>query len=150
MSNGRKHDRAGRSKREPRHVRLYHALLKSDAWAGLDCVARAAYVELLDRYGGPGSNNGRIPMSERELADKLNVSRATAHRALDRLIVRGFIEQTRKGAFSVKDRQASTWRVMEFMCDATGDLSRPPWKEKNTASQVYPYGQRHEARRATS
>lgn len=146
----RKSDRTGRSKREPRHVRLYHAMLKSDAWAGLDCVARAAYVQLLDRYGGPGSNNGRIPYSEREMADALNVSRATAHRALEKLVQREFIKQTRKGTFTVKDRQASTWRVMEFMCDVTGDLSRPPWKEKITASPEYPYGQRHEARRATS
>ena len=64
--------------------------------------------------------------------------------------LREFIKQTRKGTFTVKDRQASTWRVMEFMCDVTGDLSRPPWKEKITASPEYPYGQRHEARRATS
>ena len=65
-------------------------------------VARCAYVELAARYAGPGSNNGRLPFSLREMAVKLNVSKATAQRALHKLQERGFIVEMKKGAFSYK------------------------------------------------
>src|SRR4051794_24909515 len=74
-----------------RHVRLYHSLLKSKAWKSLDAVARALYVEIAMRYGGPGSNNGRIPYSIREGATALKIGKSKAATALQVLQNRGFI-----------------------------------------------------------
>ena len=59
--------------------------MRTAAWRDLDAVARCAYIELASRYAGPGSNNGRIPYSLREMAEALGTSKATAMRALARL-----------------------------------------------------------------
>lgn len=64
--------------KEPRHVRLYHWLTDTEAWRDLDCVARCVYLQLARRYGGPDSNNGRIPYSLTEIADDLGVSKPAA------------------------------------------------------------------------
>ena len=62
--------RVNRTGRNPgahaRHVRLYHFMMKTAAWHNLSANARAIYVEIGSRYGGAGSNNGRIPFSVRE------------------------------------------------------------------------------------
>jgi hypothetical protein len=36
----------GRSDKEPRHVRLYHVMMKTAAWKSLSANARAIYVEM--------------------------------------------------------------------------------------------------------
>lgn len=104
-----------------RHVRLYHWVMKSAAWRGLDCVARAAYVELSSLY--TGSNNGAIGLSVRVLADALHVSPATASRALLSLEKHGFIVTTQKGAFKQKVRHASTYRLTEFPMKSNGEVT---------------------------
>ena len=131
---GRGTDKHGRSIRPGRYVALHHWLMKTEAWRDLDCVARSAYVELSSRYGGPGSNNGRIPFSLREMAQALNCSKATAMRALERLRDHGFVVMTKKGAFRALLRIATEWRLTEFPDDLTGqmatkDFSR--WTTKN-------------------
>jgi hypothetical protein len=67
----RSRKKTGRSDKEARHVRLYHSMLKSSAWKSLTANARAIYIEMASRYGGPGSNNGRIPYSVRDAAKSL-------------------------------------------------------------------------------
>ena len=144
------HDAKGRSKHGPRYVAVYHYMMKTDAWRSLDCVARCAYVEIARRYGGPGSNNGRIGYSLRQMAENLNVSKTTALRALKRLQERGFIVQMVEGAFSRKVRHASEWRLTEYKCDATGNLASHDyrqWKKQNTGSPEYPNGYRDETER---
>lgn len=116
-------NKTGRSKGESRHVRLYHWLMHTDAWRSLDATARAVYVEMAARYGGPGSNNGRIPYSVREAAESLRIGKTTAARALDRLQARGFIVPIKKGAFSLKLKHATEWRLTEFSCDMTHALA---------------------------
>ncbi len=54
-------------------------------------------------------------------------------RALDRLEERGFIVLTKIGAFSMKMRHASEWRLTEFPCDVSGGLATKDfirWREK--------------------
>ena len=123
-----KHNSKGRSKGEARHVRLYHSMMRSDAWRSLDAVARCAYVEIASRYGGTGSNNGRIPYSLREMAEALGVGKATAMRAVQRLQERGFVVQTKRGAFSMKVRHATEWRLTEYACDVSGNLATKDWQ----------------------
>jgi hypothetical protein len=55
-------------------------MLKSSAWKSLTANARAIYIEMASRYGGPGSNNGRIPYSVRDAAKSLKIGKST-HRA---------------------------------------------------------------------
>lgn len=132
-----------------RYVRLEHWLMRTDAWKSLDPVARAAYVELASRYAGPGSNNGRIPYSLLEMAKALNVSKSTAKRAMQALQDRGFVVLMRRGAFAVKVRHATEWRLTEYGCDVTGqriatkDFARwqPPKSEHGAVS--VPIGYSH-------
>lgn len=107
-----------------RHVRLYHWLMRSPAWKSLPGQARALYAELARHYNG--SNNGRIGYSVRQAADDLQIAPGTASRHFRILNERGFIEPMKKGAFSLKKRHATEWRMTEFTCDVTG---KPPTKD---------------------
>jgi DNA-binding transcriptional MocR family regulator len=102
-----------------RYVRLFHGMMQSKAWQSLDGNAKAIYLELATLYFGPGTNNGRIGFSARQAARAIQVSTATASRALIQLQDRGFIVPETKGDFSRK-RQATRWRLTEFDCDITG------------------------------
>lgn len=144
----------GRSKDNgPRFLMLEHWLMKTEAWRSLTTVARCAYIEIKCRYAGPGSNNGRIPYSLLEMSQALNVSKATAMRALKLLRERGFLVIMRRGAFSVKTRMATEWRLTEHMCDATGKLPTKDfvhWRKKqNTVSPQHPNGYRDEPERVS-
>jgi hypothetical protein len=137
-----------------RYMALEYWLMKSCAWREASCVARCAYIEIKMRYAGPGSNNGRIPYSLLEMAKALNVSKATAGRALKELQDKGFIVLMKRGAFSVKNRMASEWRLTELTCDVTRNLSSREftrWPEKqNTVSPVKPNGCRDETERVST
>jgi DNA-binding transcriptional MocR family regulator len=136
-------DKTGRSKGEPRHIRLYHYFMNTEAWRSLDATARALYVEIVARYAGPGSNNGRLPYSLREAEAALGIGQSTAKRAFDALQDRGFIVATKKGAFSLKIRHATEWRLTEFPCDVTHVLASKEFTRwsaeiQNTASRSAP------------
>lgn len=122
MAKGRGQDQNGRSKKEARHVRMYHWFMDTAAWRSLDPVARALYPEIMRRYAGLGSNNGRLHFSVREAASALNVGKSTAARALAMLVDRGFIVETAKGSFGYKKKHATEWRLTEFPCDVTHAL----------------------------
>lgn len=112
-------NKTGRNNGESRHVRLYHWIMDTIAWRSLTAVDRAIYVEMAARYAGLGSNNGRLPYSVREAAKSLSIGKTTAGRALERLQMRGFIVPMKKGAFSLKLKHATEWRLTEFPCDVT-------------------------------
>lgn len=125
-------NRTGRSKKAPRHVRLYHWMMESAAWQSLNGNQRAIYVEMAARY--MGSNNGRIPFGVRDAARALRISKATASREMAVLQECGFIVPTFKGAFSLKTKQATEWRLTEFCDDRipglpTKDFMR--WRPEN-------------------
>jgi DNA-binding transcriptional regulator YhcF (GntR family) len=146
-----------RKERDPtqRYVSLTHWMMRTSAWRNLDCVSRAAYVEIKSRYAGPGTNNGKIPFSLREMAEALNVSKMTAMRALEKLQERGFIIQTKRGAFSFKVRHATEWRLTEHPCDVTGELPTKQFARwhlteiQNTVSPENPYGFRDDTERVS-
>jgi hypothetical protein len=100
-----------------RHVMLYHYLMESQAWKSLGAIPRAVYLDICKRYFG--SNNGRIGYSVRCAANELSIGLATAKRALDALEDRGFIVVVRKGAFNLKLKHATEWRLTQFNCDVT-------------------------------
>jgi hypothetical protein len=97
--------------------------MATPAWKSLGAVERAMYIDIAARYAGPGSNNGRIGYSIRCAAKELGIGTSTAKRKLDVLVDRGFIVAMTKGAFSLKARHATEWRLTEFPCDVTGELA---------------------------
>ena len=119
----RKTNRTGRTKTPSRFVMLEHYVLNSPAWRSLSLAARAAFIEIAQRYA-PG-RNGRLAMSARMLAEALPISRATAGRALKELAARGFIEVVRLGGFNMKagEGRATEWRLTKYKCDVTGVMA---------------------------
>ena len=105
-----------------RHVRLCHYMTDTQAWKSLGAISRAIYPDMAKRYAGVGSNNGRIGYSVREAAAEFHIGTSTVKRALDELQDRGFIVSTKKGAFSLKIRNSTEWRLTEFHCDLTNKL----------------------------
>ena len=147
-------DRTGRAKRRRRHdgpnfIQLYRYMLDCPAYVSLSPWARAALIEVIRGYNG--SNNGKIILSVRTLADRLGCHRDTACDALQELIDKGFIAPRIKGAFSVKFRRATEWRLNDRRCDATGvrqsqaflkwqGPEQPTAKSKTRSDRTGPYG----------
>jgi hypothetical protein len=117
MSRKPKLSKIGRSDRTAQHIRLYRWFRETAAWRSLEAVDRALYIELLGRYGGPGTNNGCIPYSVREAAEALHIGKSTAAQSFQRLQERGFIVPAQKGGFNCKIRHSTEWRLTEFPCD---------------------------------
>jgi hypothetical protein len=115
---GRKVDRKGRSKTSGKFVMLHNFMLNTPAWLALKPQERAVYVVLRSRYWG--GNNGTIGLSVRDAAALCNISKDTAAKSLRRLQELGFIECAQEGAFSMKVRHASEWRLTDRECDRTG------------------------------
>lgn len=114
-------NKKGRSKGPFRDfVMLERYIMRSTAWRSLTPVARAVYSEVGYHY--TGENNGRIVISVRGIAASLGISKDTAGRALLILEERGFIETVKRGAFNMKLRHASEFRMTAFRCDVTGAL----------------------------
>jgi hypothetical protein len=126
MKRGHRADRTGRNNDPGRHVRIYHYVLKTAAWQSLDPYARALYVEIAARYGGPGSNNGRLIFSCRQAAERLGISKNRAAKSFAQLEDRRFIVAVQRGGFNRKGNaahHATTWRLTEFGCDVTLKLA---------------------------
>jgi DNA-binding transcriptional regulator YhcF (GntR family) len=111
----RKHDKSGRSKGREPYVGLPKFMLSSPAWRSLSHAARAAFIEAAAFYRG--NNNGYLALAVRTIAERIGSSKDTASRALTELDDKGFIELTRMGTFTRKDRRASEYRLTMHACD---------------------------------
>jgi ribosome-binding protein aMBF1 (putative translation factor) len=103
---------------EPKHVRLYGYMLKTDAWRSLSCQARCLLIELQGLYNG--NNNGLLFMSVRQAAELLRTGTKQARAAQNELEDRGFIRAKEKGWFGSRDRIATRWLLTEHKDDTTG------------------------------
>jgi hypothetical protein len=126
---GRKARRRGNKRR---FIQLWTNVKRSAAYHGLGCHARAALIELLDRYHG--INNGMIVLSVRELAHELRCGVDTARRALVELDDAGLVQPITGGRW--KGKRATEWRLTFYRCDKTGELPACDWKLR----QVYDGG----------
>ena len=118
----KKRNWTGRRSTKERFVGLPHYLVMGKDGAGqafraLSSNARSALIQIAARYNGV--NNGFINASSRALALEMNVSRATAARAVRELIETGFVEVTEWGRFDLKDRNANAYRLTWRFCDRT-------------------------------
>jgi hypothetical protein len=135
---------AGRNKdKGPRHVRICHYMMATQAWISLGGIERAMYLDIAARYAGYGSNNGKIGYSVREAATNLHVGTSTAKRALDALQDRGFIVAEKRGAFTLKQRHASEWRLTEFASDVSKDIATKDFMTWTPDKNKTRYPQRH-------
>lgn len=98
-----------RRKHEPKHVRIYASITKTEAWKHLSGNSVKVLLALCERDNG--SRNGAISFSVREAAEGCGLSIPTAKRCLEELQEKGFIRCTQKGSFSRKVLHASLWRV---------------------------------------
>lgn len=98
-----------RRKKEPRHLRLYHSITGCDAWLALSGNAVKVLIALA-RFDDGGSN-GELYFSERTGAKATGLSRNTVKRCLAELIEKGFIAQTKPGAFNRNNLLAATYRL---------------------------------------
>jgi hypothetical protein len=85
-------NRTGRAKRRQRYdgpnfIQLYRYQLDCPAYVSLSPYARAALIEVIRGYDG--SNNGKIVLSVRTLADRLGCNKDTACHALQELVAKG-------------------------------------------------------------
>ena len=118
----RTHNQTGRARRQlSSFIALERYMLKSPAWQSLTLPAKCAFIELGMLYDG--TNNGRLAMSARTLAERLSISRATATRALAELTSKGFLDVVRQGGFNIKSgvKRATEWRMTCHRCDVTGE-----------------------------
>jgi DNA-binding transcriptional MocR family regulator len=129
-----------------RHVRMHHYMMGTEAWKSLGVTERAMYLDIASRYAGFGTNNGKIHYSVRAAAESLHISKSTAARSLATLEERGFIVSEKRGAFSLKARHATEWRLTEFPSDiragelATKEFVRWSSQKQNTGAEAGPYG----------
>ncbi|MFO1103041.1 MAG: hypothetical protein U1E20_09075 [Methylocystis sp.] len=112
-----RHNQTGRSKGNGRFVQLHEYITRSYAWRRLSPLAKVAWLEIGFIYNG--SNNGRIAVSARKLAERLDVGPSAAARALRELITWGFLDCMKASSFSQKKR-AAEYRLTHFACDVTG------------------------------
>ena len=121
----------GRSSGKRQFVMIYRNVKRSAAYHGLSLYARAALIELIDRY--TGCNNGMIALGVRELAYELRCSRGAASMALRELDDAGLARPVTMGAF--RGRRASEWRLTFYRCDKTGELPMTQWEQREPFSQ---------------
>ena len=96
--------------------------MDTPAYQSLSPNARCILMELMKRYNG--FNNGNVGLGCREAGDAIGRSRNTSMRAFKELEDRGFIKCRELGAFTRKNRMATTWLLAEY-----GFLGERPTKE---------------------
>ncbi len=88
-----KTDRRGRETMTAEHyTKTFRQTMVTEAWRSLSTTAQALYPWLKFEWHGPQrNNNGKIQLSVRQAADRLNVSTNTAARAFHDLQAKGFL-----------------------------------------------------------
>ena len=125
-----------RRKSEPRHIRLYHSITGTVAWASLGGNAIKVLLALVRL--DDGSKNGQIFFSDRQASLETGLSRNTCIKALRELQEKGFIRIVEKGHFDRKVRHATvwryTWQAVPGVCGPTREFEKwRPCDEKTRA-----------------
>lgn len=103
-------NRTGRN--GPKFVMLRYDMMDSSAYLSLSPAARCVWHEIRRRYNG--FNNGGIPLSCREAAERVGIGKDTACRAFEELMDRGFVKIGQDAAFNVKTRFSRRWILTDY------------------------------------
>jgi len=111
------HNRTGRSKKnQGRFVALPHRVIDSPGYRATSPIARAVLIEVQRLYDG--KNNGSLALSVRLIAQRTNVSKDTASRAINELVNCGLLRLVKASSFSQK-KTAAEYRLTHLMCNVT-------------------------------
>ena len=111
MSRSRKYKLHKRG--EPKFVQIFYSLMDTAAWQSLKPAHRALYLELKRQYNG--YNNGRVLLSYRDAAKRLNVSYNSVGSWFKALEKCGFIICMQKNYLGPSGvGQTSHWRLTEY------------------------------------
>lgn len=110
-----------RRKSEPQHIRLYHSITGTEAWAALSGNAIKVLIALV-RFDN-GGKNGDIIFSARTAAQTTGLTKNTAHKCLQELVDKGFIRITEAGRFhpdgGIASKYRYTWQAWPKHCGPT-------------------------------
>lgn len=113
-----KYNRTGCSKRHHgRFVAVHEYMVRSYAWSRLSPLAKCAWVEIGFLYDG--RNNGRIRISSRLLAERLDTGPSAAAKAIRDLMQWGFLDRVKASDFG-KKKLCAEYRITTANCDVTG------------------------------
>ena len=122
----------GKKRGPAKFVMIPNRMVDTPAWRDLKPAPRALYLEIKRRYNG--HNNGRVILSYREAAERLNASYNSVGGWFKQLESHGFIVCMQKPYLGPSGvGQTAHWRLTECACDgykATHDyLSWKPDKK---------------------
>ena len=103
---------------KPVFIMLFNSMADTAAWRSLKPAPRALYFEIKRQYNG--HNNGRVLLSYRDAAQRLNCSYNSVGGYFTALEQRGFIvcmQRPHLGPSGVG--QTSHWRLTEYECEGT-------------------------------
>ena len=109
--------RAARSAQ--RYVQCHEYLMRSPGWRRLSSLGKCAWLEFGLVYNG--GNNGRLGVSARWLAERLDISPTAAAKAIRDLVNCGFVDVVKSSDFG-KKKCAAEYRLTHLPCDATGAM----------------------------
>ena len=105
-----------RKRGKDQFVAIYHFMADTPAWRTLKPAPRALYLEIKRQY--KGYNNGRVLLSYRDAAERMNCSYNSVGGWFKELEKRRFIvcmQRPHLGPSGVG--QTSHWRLTEYACD---------------------------------
>ena len=91
------------------HIAMPYHVWDSSAMRDSDATSRVIFLEIIRRYNG--FNNGKIPLSVREAAEKAKVSIATSNKKIHNLIKLGFIIITKNSGFNMRCRTSREFEI---------------------------------------
>jgi hypothetical protein len=128
----------GRDKHEQRRrrskkkfVQIWHEVIESAAYQSLSVYAKAALVEICNRYNGV--NNGKIPFSLREMRKRLGTGQHQVAAALRALVEHGLIAVEHLGWFSSDHCHSTEWRITFQPTDKPATNEFRNWKPDSAA-----------------
>lgn len=99
-------------------VMLYHSMADTEAWRTLKPAPRALYLEIKRNYNG--HNNGKVLLSYRDAANRLNCCYNSVGKWFKELEKRGFIKCRQRPQLGPSGvGRTSHWCITEFECGGT-------------------------------
>lgn len=127
---------AFRRRSEPQHIRLYHSITGTDAWAALSGNAIKVLIALVRMDNG--TKNGDLFFSARAAAQATGLSKNTAHKCLRELVDKGFIRITDAGRFhpdgGIASKYRITWQAWPKHCGPTREYEK--WRNETKQKAV--------------
>jgi hypothetical protein len=118
-------------------INIPYQMLRSDAWRSLSGAAVKLYLELHTRFNG--GNNGKLHLSMNEATELLGIGKATAKRAYDELMEKGFLVLETPGNWY--SRRAHDWRITSKPTETRAGRIPPTvdwkdWRKPTAAKQM--------------